>query len=136
MKIFLNDCEDTNFPLLIKESILSMGDLEDLKIELKNALQENLPYMASDGDFIKKGYSNELDEWINIKKNSQMIISNLQKKYIKQTGINSLKIDNRGIIGYYIMIPIGHQNKMLEFQKDFIHCQLTKNHVRYKTLVI
>eukprot|EP01080_Neovahlkampfia_damariscottae_P001849 gene1849-990_t len=135
LKRFLNECEDTNFPILLKDAISSMtDDLNELKSELKKALQENLPYLSSDGDFIKKGYSPNLDEWTNIKENSKKIILNLQKNYIKDTGINSLKIDNRGVIGYYIMVPISQQNRMLEFQKDFIHCQLTKNHVRYKTI--
>jgi DNA mismatch repair protein MutS len=134
LKKFLNDCEDLNFPQLLLECLNDLDNLEDLRRELKKALQENLPYLATDGDFIRAGYSKELDDWLNVKNNSEKIISEMQLRYIKKTGITSLKIDNKGVIGYYVMIPISHQLKMLNFQ-DFILCQTTKNHSRYKTMV-
>jgi DNA mismatch repair protein MutS len=130
----LNDCEDLNFPHLLVQCLNDLDNLEELRKELKKALQENLPYLAADGDFIRSGYSKELDDWLNVKNNSEKIISEMQLRYIKKTGITSLKIDNKGVIGYYVMIPITHQSKMLNFQ-EFILCQTTKNHSRYKTMV-
>lgn len=134
LKQFLLDSEDQDFPNPLKEAIQCIKDLSYLEKELSNALRENLPFIYSDGGFIKLGYSKEFDDWSNLKDNAKELLNELQKKYIKRTGISSLKIEDNGIVGIYVTVPVGQNSKMQEGNfTEFVHTQSTKNHVRYKT---
>jgi DNA mismatch repair protein MutS len=98
---------------------------------LNTLKEDNLPFSINDGGFIKKGSNSKLDEWISFKENGNEIIKNLEKKYIKLTGIRSLKIQYNNIIGYFISIPSSQTINL----KEFNLCQSTKNNLRYKTQV-
>lgn len=135
LKQFLLDSEDQNFPKPLLECIHCIKDLSNLEKEILSALRENLPFNYSDGGFIKNGYSKEFDEWSNLKENAKDVLNELQKKYIKRTGIGSLKIEDNGIVGIYINVPISQMNRMQEFN-EFVLTQTTKNQVRYKTTEI
>ena len=97
---------------------------------LKSALSDSAPTFTRDGGFIKEGYDNELDEYMNLLKNGNSIIKSLQMSYIEETGINSLKIKNNNVIGYFIEISPQHASKM---PYKFIHRQTLGSAIRYTT---
>ncbi len=100
--------------------------------ELDLAITESPPLFARDGNFIKKGFSNELDEIKLIRDNSREKILSLQLKYINQTGIQSLKIKFNNVLGYHLEVRKTHETKLLE-QDEFIHRQGTAQASRFTT---
>ena len=61
------------------------------------------------------------------------MISNLEAHYIRETGINTLKIKSNNIIGFFVEIPNSQREKLSE---EFIKKQDTVNSGRYKTIEI
>ena len=110
--------------------IENMRDFSDLLKLLDKALVEKLPAGNKDGGMIADGYSRELDELKYTKNHSEDLIADLQAKYISETGINTLKIKNNGILGWYIEIPATQKSKVPD---NFIHRQTLVNNIRYIT---
>ena len=106
-------------------------DLSFIK-QLDLAISESPPLFARDGNFIKKGFSNELDEIKLIRDNSKEKILSLQAKYINQTGVQSLKIKFNNVLGYHLEVRKNHETKLLE-QEEFIHRQGTAQASRFTT---
>ena len=100
--------------------------------ELDLAINESPPLFARDGNFIKKGFSNELDEIKLIRDNSKEKILSLQAKYINQTGVQSLKIKLNNVLGYHLEVRKNHETKLFE-QEEFIHRQGTAQASRFTT---
>lgn len=99
--------------------------------KLRDCLQKSLvEKYQPNGDLIAEGYSPDLDKLRYMKNHSEDLMIKLQEKYIYQTGINTLKIKNNAIIGWYIEIPLSQKNKILP---EFRHRQTLVNNVRYTT---
>ena len=104
-----------------------LHDFSKLKDYLQKSLVEKY---QPNGDLIAEGCSPELDNLRYIKNHSEDLMIKLQEKYIYQTGINTLKIKNNAIIGWYIEIPLSQKNKILQ---EFMHRQTLVNNIRYTT---
>nr|WP_039809038.1 DNA mismatch repair protein MutS [Jeotgalibacillus malaysiensis] len=76
-------------------------DLADL---LDAAIDDQAPITIKDGNFIKDGYSEELDQYKDASRNGKKWIAELEQKERSITGIKSLKIGYNRIFGYYIEI--------------------------------
>jgi len=106
----------------------------ELITELTHALAENLPFLARDGGFIKKGYSPQLDEFRSLRDESKKHILNLQGKYIEITGIPTLKIRHNNVLGYYAEVSPKQADKVPDQDNGpFIHRQTLASAVRYTT---
>lgn len=116
----------------LQSHLSNFGNFESLLIELENALCEELPMLARDGGFIKPGYSHRLDQLNDLKNNSQQRLQELRQKYIKETGISSLKISYNNLLGYFIDITPQHVSKIKD--EVFIHRQTLANSVRYTSI--
>jgi DNA mismatch repair protein MutS len=77
---------------------------ESLAALLERAIKENPPLSVKDGDIIKDGYDEKLDEYRYISKNGKTWIADLEKRERELTGIKSLKIGYNRIFGYYIEV--------------------------------
>lgn len=116
-----------NFSIFEKMEF-SFNELTSLVNELYSALSDNLPTLAREGNFIKKGYDRELDEYIDMLENSGSIIKSLQLKYAKETGIPTLKIKSNSLIGYFIEFSPNFASKV---PYNFIHRQSLVSSLRY-----
>lgn len=105
-----------------------LHDFSNLYNMLQSALIENLS--LSKDNVIADGFSKELDQLKYVKNHSMDLIAELQAKYIRQTGISTLKIKNNAIIGWYIEVPLSQKGKITE---EFAHKQTLVNGVRYTT---
>ena len=107
----------------------NVSDFSELQKILETALVDLLPASNNkDNEVIAAGYSKKLDELKYVKNHSEELISNLQAKYISKTSINTLKIRNNAILGWYVEIPLSQKGKITE---EFIHRQTLVNSVRY-----
>lgn len=110
-----------------------LGYHDHLVSALDGALEEELPLLARDGGFVRKGYYPPLDEIKEIKDDSHKLIVELQNKYAESTGISNLKIKYNNVIGYFIEVQSKFAAEMLE-NKEFIHRQSVLNAARFTTV--
>jgi DNA mismatch repair protein MutS len=105
-------------------------ELEELEHYLSHALCDELPFLARDGNFIRPGFDASLDEMKDMRDHASKRIEALQEHYVKQTGINSLKIKSNNVLGYFIEISPKHMEKI---PFDFTYRQTLSSCVRYTT---
>lgn len=120
-----------NLPIIIIRSLQMLENLEELKNELSDSLdEEGLPVLARDGGFIRFGYCKQLDEYMQLRDHGKDLLDQLQARYISETGIPILKIKYNQVIGYYIEITQTHKDKVPEY---FVIRQTLVNGQRYVT---
>lgn len=119
-------------------SLLSFqGDLvrqDDLILCLEQALADELPMLARDGNFIARGYSEDLDKLIELRDNSRRLVANLQQKYMQISGVSNLKIRHNQVLGYYIEVTPVQSDKLLAQNEIFIHRQSLTTACRFSTV--
>ncbi|MDD4556938.1 MAG: DNA mismatch repair protein MutS [Alphaproteobacteria bacterium] len=120
-------------PQSLSDVLLKLGNYSNLVENIESALKEELPLLARDGGFIKRGYYAPLDELKSIKEDSNKLILELQKKYAEQTKISSLKVKYNNVIGYFIEVPTKFSMEMLE-NPNFIHRQSISTAARFTTV--
>ncbi len=125
-------------PIAVSKVLQKFGNHSMLVNMLANALwvegrNNELPLLARDGDFVKAGYSPELDAVRDLKNKGHNYILNLQSKYVQQTGIDHLKIKYNNVIGYFIEIPNKEAAQVLG-NPEFIHRQSVMNAARFTTV--
>ncbi|MEK6629063.1 MAG: DNA mismatch repair protein MutS, partial [Bdellovibrionota bacterium] len=84
----------------------------EISSEIKSRINEDAPVSVKQGHIIKKGFSAELDELIDLSTNASELIANLEKSEKEKTGISSLKIRYNNVFGYYIEITHLHKDKI------------------------
>ena len=135
-ELFKNDdcMASLELPAVIKEMLTSFADLADIKNKLTVALKTDVPLLARDGGFIKKGYDAAFDNECLKRDDGIRFIAELQKKYQDQTGIPNLKIVHNNILGYFIEVTAKVADKLFEDKEHFIHRQTLANNVRFTTV--
>jgi DNA mismatch repair protein MutS len=104
----LNDAPDLPGGLATARRELSLADedtLEGLARTLRTALVGMPPVALRDMEFIAEGYDRQLDACRTEASVAQNAISRLQERYIKETGIKSLKIRTNTVLGYHLEVP-------------------------------
>ncbi|MFP4958975.1 DNA mismatch repair protein MutS [Bacillus subtilis] len=83
------------------ECIDPCGDVLEL---LEEALYENPPLSVKEGNLIKDGYNQKLDEYRDASRNGKDWIARLEQQEREYTGIRSLKVGFNKVFGYYIEV--------------------------------
>ncbi|MDR0942585.1 MAG: DNA mismatch repair protein MutS [Holosporales bacterium] len=107
---------------------LSFAEAREIVQILESALLDETPLLARDGGFIRKGYDQELDEYIDALENGDLIVRDMQKKYAEETGIPNLKIKKNFVMGYFIEISPNFASKI---PYKFTHRQSLASCIRY-----
>ncbi|UOQ47800.1 DNA mismatch repair protein MutS [Gracilibacillus caseinilyticus] len=97
----------------------NLDPLPDLYQLLETSISEDAPISITDGNILKDGYHNELDQYRNASRNGKHWIAELEQKEKQETSIKSLKIGFNKVFGYYIevtrpnlpMIPEGRYQR-------------------------
>jgi DNA mismatch repair protein MutS len=111
---------------------LSWTDLE-LARELDSCLDEELPPSARDGGFVKRGYSDELDENRSLRDETRQVIAGLQSRYCELSGVKSLKVKHNNVLGYFIEVPAAAAAALQRLDGVFIHRQTVASAMRFVT---
>ena len=123
------DLEATKIPL-IEELYQQLDDLADIYKMVDDAIVEDPGFSVKEGNLIKEGYSQELDDLkFSIKDAKEWILS-LEAIERERTGIPSLKVGYNKVFGYYIDVTKTHTDKIPE---DYIRKQTLVNSERYIT---
>jgi DNA mismatch repair protein MutS len=111
----------------ISEKIDRCDNLVDF---LENALVESPPNLVREGGFVKRGFSQVVDELKDLTQGGQDWIKELEQTERKRTGINSLKIRFNKVFGYYIEISKANADKV---PSEYIKKQTMVNGDRFIT---
>jgi len=117
-------------PLAEKNDLWSVPELPRLASLLEKAVNPEFPLARPEGKVIRNGFNAELDSWRDLQEHGNQGLKKLQKKYIEQTGINSLKIGFNKVFGYYIEISKANLHLAPE---EFIRKQTLVNAERFIT---
>ncbi len=121
-------------PPRLDQARTALGDFEELRATLQQALSPDAPLLARDGGFIQPGYHAGLDELLSLRSESRRLVANLQARYVAETGVASLKIKNNNVLGYFIEVTANHADKIdISAASPFIHRQTMKNALRFTT---
>eukprot|EP01132_Coremiostelium_polycephalum_P002786 gene2786-3461_t len=107
-----------------------ISDFDQILETLSEALVDNPPISTVDGGFIQSGYSEKLDNYIQLRDNSKSLVQGILTKYKQKLALPQLKIKHNQIIGYFFEIPSTFREKI---PSDFIHVQTLMNTMRFKS---
>jgi len=110
----------------------SIDACEALHKEFDSALKEDPPITIREGNMIKEGYDETLDELRDVHLNISEWLENLQKSERERTGIKNLKVGYNRVFGYYIEVPKG-QIKHIKDEFGYTRKQTLANAERYIT---
>ena len=86
----------------------SSDEVPEICALLVKAISDDPPAKISDGDAIRAGYSEELDELRSISRNAKQIIATLEATERTRSGISNLRIKFNNVFGYFIEVSKGN----------------------------
>ncbi len=122
----INDMQSEEIVLLRQK----LNPLEDIKDMILKLLDEDAPSALKEGNIIKKGANEEVDELADMVENGNGILAQLETKLKEDTGIRTLKVGYNRVFGYYIEVSKSFQDKV---PLNFIRKQTLANAERYIT---
>lgn len=135
VRVTLTENTDLGLPDELIRLCTCLGSHSQLIAFLDQALAEDLPLLARDGGFIGPGFSDALDELIELRDQSRKLIAGLQAKYAADTGVASLKIRHNNVIGYFLEVSARNADGVdTGPESPYIHRQTMNNAVRYTTV--
>ena len=85
----------------LKDLLDPLPELTDL---LRRGISPDAPLQLSDGNFIRAGYNEQLDELRRASTEGKQWILDLEAKEREETGIKNLRIQYNRVFGYYIEV--------------------------------
>ena len=79
---------------------------------LSTALALELPQSSRDGGFVARGFKAELDDLRRLRDEGRSLIAELEARYVRDSGISTLKIRHNNLLGYYVEVPTKHAEKV------------------------
>ena len=106
---------------------------DELALQLRSALNDELPTFFRDGNVIRDGFDLRLDKMRELSHGAKTTIAGLQAQYVESTGIHTLKIKFNNILGYFIEVPSTRADDMMRPDSGFIHRQTLAGNMRFTT---
>ena len=97
---------------MLADLLDQLTPLDDVVDLLERAINPEAPMLMSDGHYIKKGYSAELDKLREASENGKQWIADLEAKERELTKIKNLKIQYNKIFGYYIEVTKSYYDQV------------------------
>ena len=110
----------------------SLDALNEFHELLQVAIVDDPPLTVKEGNMIKEGYNKELDEIKNAALNIKDWLDELAEKERERTQIKKLRIGYNRVFGYYIEIPKGQVDNILD-EYGYTRKQTLSNSERYIT---
>ena len=115
---------------LLAELVERMHTLPDLVQLIANAIVDEPAATLKEGNLIRHGFNDDLDEIQSAKKDGKAWIAKFQAEEIERTDISSLKVKFNSVFGYFIEVTKTHLDKVPE---HYIRKQTIANGERYIT---
>ncbi len=110
------------------ESLLAA--LADVAGLIDRSIREDAPLTLTEGNLIKPGFHEALDELIDISRNGKSRLAALEAEEKSKTGINSMKIKFNKVFGYFLEVP---KSQVAAVPDHYIRKQTLTNAERYIT---
>ncbi|MDF2502887.1 DNA mismatch repair protein MutS [Clostridium sp.] len=127
VKEVLKNCKSD----LLKKVYTNLDDLKDIYNILDTAISDSPSVSVKEGNIIKDGYNNKVDELRQAKSHGKEWIAKLESSEREETSIKSLKVGYNKVFGYYIEITKSNLNMVPEGK--YIRKQTLANCERYIT---
>ncbi len=111
----------------IAEDLEPLADIHQL---LEDSINTEAPVTLRDGNLIREGYNNELDELISIQRDGKQTILKLENQERESSGIAKLKVGFNRVFGYYFEVSKLHADKLPD---HYIRKQTLVNAERFIT---
>ncbi|NHN57573.1 MULTISPECIES: DNA mismatch repair protein MutS [Halorussus] len=118
---------DADLLVELRERLDELDDVRDL---IERAVREDPAREITEGDVIKRGYDDELDELRATEREGKAWIDDLEQRERERTGIDSLKVGHNSVHGYYIEVTNPNLEKVPD---DYNRRQTLKNSERFYT---
>ncbi len=115
---------------MLAEILCDMDPLEDLYQVIETAISEDAPLAVKEGDIIRSGYSEEVDNNRKAFVEGKQWIADLETQEKEATGIKNLKVKFNKIFGYYIEIT---KSNLSQAPERYIRKQTLVNCERFIT---
>lgn len=115
---------------LIKNICADFDTLEDLYNIICSAIQEEPPFSIREGDIIKDGFNEQIDNFREAKNKGTSWLLDLEEKEREKTGIKNIKIRYNKVFGYYIEVTNSYLSLVPD---DYIRKQTLANCERFIT---
>ena len=104
--------------------------LAEIRDIIEESIKEDAPFSIREGNIIKRGYNQELDEIFKIMSSGKDYLLEIEAREKERTGIKNLKIKYNKVFGYFL--EVSNSNKDL-VPEDYIRKQTLSNAERYIT---
>ncbi|MGJ7912581.1 DNA mismatch repair protein MutS [Neobacillus sp. LXY-1] len=91
---------------------------EEVTDLLEQAIVENPPLSLKEGNIIRDGYNEQLDQYRDASRNGKTWIAQLERQEREKTGIKSLKVGYNRVFGYYIEVTRANLHLLQEGQYE------------------
>ncbi len=99
----------------IWDNLLAQIDpVEEVRELIEHAIQDEPPISITEGEIIKDGFNDQLDEYRDAMTNGKQWLAELEAKEREATGIRNLKVGFNKVFGYYIEITKANLDKVEE----------------------
>ncbi len=112
------------------KKISQLPELSEPENKIETAIKDEPNTIIREGNIIRKGYSNELDELRLISTDGKKFLADLEEKEKERSGIKSLKIKFNRVFGYFIEVTKSNLHLVPE---NYIRKQTQANSERYIT---
>ncbi len=107
-----------------------IDDFDDLYRIIGESIVDEPPFIITEGNLIRDGYSEELDALKESIRDAKEWIAGLEQQEKARTGIKTLKVGFNKVFGYYIDVSKSYINQVPE---DYVRKQTLVNNERYIT---
>ena len=136
----LQQTDGLECPVLIRQALEALapaakGELAAMAETLDHALDDDLPFLARDGGFVREGFDGDLDETRTLRTDARRVLTELEARYREETGVKSLKIRHSKVLGYFIEVTQANAPAITEGPQAalFRHRQTMANAMRFGT---
>lgn len=84
--------------------LVDMEPMNDLVTLIEKAINDEAPLQITEGNVIKDGYNEQLDQYREAMRNGKTWLAELEAREREATGIRTLKVGYNRVFGYYIEI--------------------------------
>ncbi|MFT6866244.1 MAG: DNA mismatch repair protein MutS [Cyclobacteriaceae bacterium] len=107
-----------------------LNTCDELIHKIEDTLKDEVPLLANQGNIIRTGIDEDLDEYRKIAFSGKDFLREIQEREVARTGISSLKISYNKVFGYYLEVSNTHRDKA---PPEWIRKQTLVNAERYIT---
>ncbi len=115
---------------IVQDAVKNFSGFGMVIERIKNTLVESPPTKITEGNIIKEGVNQELDELRKISKDSKRCILEMEEEEKRRTGIPNLRIGYNSVFGYYIEVTKSYLSKV---PSDYLRKQTLTNAERFIT---